>query len=243
MIWLSWYDIKRQWRNPSFWVTAALLQFILGWLFLESIETYIAQQAQLNSLGQNPGLTQFLSVHYLAPAAMILMFCSPLITMKLLAEEFRNHSYQLLQTSPMGSFSIACSKFISGWFLCLSLLLPALILPFTMQLFLSLDLITFALATLGLMLFLASCVALCLMVSSLTQQPAFAAFSSFSCFLLLWVIGNRPLAINQISPLQHIGPLLSGQVNLLDLAYFILFVMFFMALLVRSLDNKRYLGH
>lgn len=57
----------------------------------------------------------------------VLLFLIPAITMRSLAEEYRNGTMELLLTKPISSWSLVFGKFLANWFLVLLTLLPTLI--------------------------------------------------------------------------------------------------------------------
>ena len=94
-----------------------------------------------------------------------------------------------------------------------------------------------------------SFVAVGLFASTLTRQPAVAAFASFGILLMLWLLslagggsgaGDNLLA--WLSLMSHFEPLRNGLVDSRDLAFFVVFTTLFLALSVRRLDGLRLAG-
>jgi ABC-2 type transport system permease protein len=83
-------------------------------------------------------------------------------------------------------------------------------------------------------------------MSAIASQPTVAAVGSFGALLLLWIIdwagsnsGNGSALFEYISIMRHFENLLRGLVSTVDVFYFILFIVGFLSLSIRRLDNDR----
>src|SRR3569833_2180184 len=100
---------------------------------------------------------------------------------------------------------------------------------------------------LGMVLLVASFIAVGLFMSSLTAQPTIAAVSTFGVLLLLWIIdwaGSSRVAElgsvqSYLSMLRHYEPLLKGMFNTSDVVYYLLLIATFLILTIRRLDAER----
>lgn len=240
-------ELRSMFLSPLAWAILAVMQAILGFMFLSQLDTFLMVQPQLAMLKDGPGLTDIVVAPLLGNAAIVLLLVTPLLTMRLICEERRNQTLSLLFSAPLSMTEIVLGKYLGVLaFLAITLALIAL-MPLSLLLGGSIDFGMFASGLLGLALLLASFAAIGVYMSSLTTHPAVAAITTFGALLLLWILdwmgggtgseGGNVLAY--LSMLRHFEPLLKGVFNSGDVAYFALFIITFLVLSVRRLDYDR----
>jgi len=181
-------ELYRLFLSPLAWVVLAASQLILAYLFLSYIDHFSAIQAKISAIPGAPGVTELVAMPLLNNAATILLLITPLITMRLIAEERRNDSLPLLLSAPLSITQLVLGKYLGtfGFFLVLLMLIS--LMPMSLSLSSQLDFGLLSSGLLGLILLLATFVAIGLFLSSLTKQPAIAAISTFAGLFLLWII-------------------------------------------------------
>lgn len=242
MLALARNELYRLFLSPLAWVILALSQLILAYLFLTHIDYFVQIQAKISAIPGAPGVTELIATPLLSNTATILLLLTPLITMRLIAEERRNESLPLLLSAPLSMIQLVLGKFLGtvGFFLILLLLIS--VMPLSLSAGSSLDFGLLASAFLGLVLLVASFTAIGLFLSSLTKQPAIAAITTFSTLFLLWIIDWAAQSTNifsWLSLLNHYQPLLQGEVHTSDIAYYLIVIIAFLTLTVRHLDSER----
>lgn len=247
MFTLARNELYRLFLSPLAWVILALCQLILAYLFLTHIDYFMQVQGKISAIPGAPGVTELIAVPLLSNAATILVLISPLLTMRLIAEERRNDSLPLLFSAPLSIQQIVIGKYLGtlGFFIIQLILIS--LMPLSLSLGADLDYGVITAGLLGLCLLVASFTAIGLFLSSLTSQPTIAAISTFATLFLLWIIdwaGNTQLTetsnlFNWLSLLRHYEPLLQGEVNSSDLTYYIIIIVAFLALTIRRLDAER----
>lgn len=247
MLILARNELYRLFLSPLAWVILALCQLILAYLFLTHIDYFMQVQGKISAIPGAPGITELIAVPLLNNAATLLVLVTPLLTMRLIAEERRNDSLPLLFSAPLSIQQIVMGKYLGtlGFFIIQLILIS--LMPLSLSLGADLDFGVIASALLGLSLLVASFTAIGLFLSSLTAQPTVAAMSTFATLFLLWIIdwaGNIQMTetvnlFNWLSLLRHFEPLLQGEVNSSDLAYYIIIIVAFLALTIRRLDAER----
>ncbi len=235
-------ELYRLFLSPLAWVILALSQVILAYLFLTHIDYFIQIQAKISAIPGAPGVTELVATPLLNNAATILLLLTPLITMRLIAEERRNENLPLLLSAPLSMIQIVLGKFLGtlGFFIIFLLLLS--LMPLSLAVGSHLDFGLLAAAFLGLTLLVASFTAIGLFLSSLTKQPSIAAIISFASLFLLWIIdwASQSTGIfSWLSLLNHYQPLLQGEVHTRDIAYYLIVIAVFLILTVRHLDSER----
>lgn len=239
-------ELKILFGGPMAWIILAVLQFLLAWFFLSQVDAFLAIQPQLTALVNPPGVTELIVTPLFGNAAIILLMAVPLLSMRLIAEERRNQTLNLLLSAPVSISEIILGKFL-GLMAFLSLFIGlAALMSLSLYAGATIDLGLLAGNILGLALLAASFAALGLFVSSLTAHPIIAAVGSLGAFLGLWIVNlsarDPDSLLHDLSLLKHFEPFNRGVISTADVAYYLLFIVLFLALAIRRLDNDRLRG-
>ncbi len=92
-------ELKGLFLSPMAWSILAVVEFILAYLFLAQIDTYMQYAPQLAGMEAAPGVTDIVVAPLFGNAAVILLLVAPLITMRVLSEEKRNRTLTLLMSA------------------------------------------------------------------------------------------------------------------------------------------------
>jgi ABC-2 type transport system permease protein len=121
------------------------------------------------------------------------MIVVPVITMRLIAEERRSGTLEMLITLPVRDSDVVLGKYLGALGMMLVLVLATAVYPIVMFKWPwnlgPLDTGPVVSGYLGLVLFSATTVAIGLLVSSLTDSQAIAFFITVFVLLLLWIMG------------------------------------------------------
>lgn len=239
-------ELKALFLSPLAWSILAVVQFILAYLFLAQIDTYMMFAPQLAGREDAPGVTDVIVAPLFGNAAVILLLVAPLITMRVLSEEKRSRTLSLLMSAPVSMTEIVLGKYLGvlGFFLVLLGLLALMALSLLAGT--TLDYGKLVSGLLGLALLIGAFAAAGLYMSSLTEQPTIAAVSSFGLLLLLWIInwaggsGEQVSGVfTYLSLVGHYDSLLKGLFNSTDVIYYLLFILAFLVLSIQRLDANR----
>lgn len=232
--------------SPLAWILLALIQLVLAWVFLVRLDAFLEIQSQLLQIANPPGITEIIVSPVFAMAAIILLMITPLLSMRLLAEERRNHTLTLLISAPVSIADIVLGKF-AGLMIFFTVVIALIVaLCISLRAGGALDFGLLLSNTIGLILVTACFSALGLYISSLTAQPAIAAAGSLGVLLGLWMIDLAASKtdgwLHYFSLLQHFEQFNQGLIDTLSIAYFILFIVTFLVLTIRRLDGERLHG-
>lgn len=240
-------EFKTLFSSPVAWSILAVLQLILGYLFLKQVETFMVLQPKLSTIPSSPGLTDIVVPPLFGNAAIILLLVVPLLTMRLIAEERRNKTLPLLLAAPLANSEIIIGKFLGCFGLLAVVVLLVTIMPLSLLLGGELDMGKLFANVLALLLLVAALTAAGLYLSCLAQHPIVAGIGSFGLLLLLWLVDTgtqmrdtHSAWLDYLSLLRHFQNLQSGLLSSVDVGYFVLFIGGFLLLSVRSLANLRY---
>lgn len=179
----------------------------------------------------------------------VILFLVPVLTMRLLSEEKRSHTEQLLLTAPVSRFGIVLGKYLAA--VCVYLIavsatvLDALIAsaygrvdwPCVMGNFLGLVLLGLAL------------IAVCMFLSSLTESQVIAAVTGFSVSLFLtlvdavsYVVKSRALQLlfSYLSFGERFEPFTLGIVDLGNVVFFLSVAALFVGFTTAGLERRRW---
>ena len=120
----------------------------------------------------------------------IFLFLVPILTMRLLTEETRQKTDQLLITSPLTITGIVLGKYLAAVGVFLISLLITVLYPVIMSFYALGGLAGWEIlgGYIGFFLLGASFIAVGLFFSSLTDNPLIAAVESFAALLLIWIL-------------------------------------------------------
>jgi len=233
---------------PLAWIILAVIQFILGYMFLANLDNFLLLQPQLLQLENTPGVTDIVVTPLMQIAAIILLMVMPLMTMRSIAEEKRSRSLALLISAPLSVTEIVLGKFL-GLMLFVTVLVSMLMLmPLSLYLGTTPDAGKLLAIYIGMLLLLGAFSAIGLYLSSVTENQTIAAVGTFGILLMLWVIdwlsesvdGGQSL-LAYLSLLKHHESMLEGVFDSADIAYYLLLIAAFLGLTIRQLDRERLL--
>lgn len=238
-------ELRRIFLSPLAWAVLAVLQFILGFVFINLLAEYAAGA----SMGGNDnfGVSDYIGGSLYGFANFLLLMIMPLMTMRLFAEERKANSLTLLLSAPVSLIEIVLGKFLGLLGFVAAVLLLMLAMPLALSASTDLDWGRLAAGLLGLFLLMAAFGAAGLFVSSLTREPTLAAVGSFALLLMFWLLNI--LAYNDSVPFRELFSYLSlidhyenlrrGVFDTSDAIYYVLFSAFFLWLTVLRLDLER----
>ncbi|UJF33155.1 ABC transporter permease subunit [Paenibacillus hexagrammi] len=178
----------------------------------------------------------------------IYLFIIPLLTMRLVADEFRQGTDELLLTSPAGISEIVLGKYLSAFIVQIGLVAVSLIYPLIMSAFGELDKPILWLSYLSMFLLGCAMMAIGLFASSLTNNQMVAGIAGFVILLLLWLLdwlgdafgGKLKDWIGQFSLTSHMANLQKGVLHGGDIVFYITLAAMFIVLSIQVLERKRW---
>ncbi len=239
-------ELKQLFTAPFAWILLALMQLVLAWVFLGHLDAFLEIQSQLMQITNPPGVTEIVVVPVFAMAAIVLLMVTPLLTMRLIAEERRNHTMVLLVSAPVSITDIVLGKFLGLMIFFVMMITLLAGLSFSLIAGGTLDFGLLMSNILGLLLVVACFVSLGLYISSLTAHPTIAAIGTLGLLLGLWVVdivaSDMDSFARNFSLLKHYDYFNRGIIDSFSIVYFVLFIVTFLILTIRCLDGERLRG-
>ena len=239
-------ELRSTFLSPLAWILIGVIQIILGLITSARFEDYIKRiQPQQDKYQIAEGVTAFLIQPQYIWLAVIMLFATPILTMRIFSDERRNRTLTLLYSAPITMTEIALGKYLGLLALLLIMLATFTIMPLSILFFSRIDFGLLASYLLGTYLFMASIGAIGFYASSLTENPIIAAILAFFVMLLISVTIFLPadspekFSTAELSPFVHLLNFNSGSFGSQDLFYFIILVTVFLVLTIHRLDRDR----
>ena len=179
--------------------------------------------------------------------AIILLFFTPVLTMKLFAEERKSGTIELLLTSPITDGQVVLGKFLASWTLLLIMLGLTLFFPLLAQRFGPLDSGVLLSGYFGVILIGSSFLALGVLMSSMCKNQLVAALTSFGILITLWVIGSLSSQygavgefLSYLSLLEHYDDFTRGVILLKDVIYYMSFTAVCLFATFKSIESSKW---
>ena len=210
--------------TPLAWVLLGVAQFLLAYVFLRLLQAFGETQGQLQALPGAPGVTRLVAMPLFETCAFVLMLLVPILTMRSLAEERRAQTMALLLSAPVSAAEIVLGKYLGVLGFVLIVVALCAVMPISLYAGTTLDHGQLLAGLMGLILVASTFVAVGLLASALSTQPAMAAALAFAILALLWMLdwgADRAGVFSYLSVLSHLRVLLRGIVDTAYIAYFL----------------------
>ncbi len=185
-------------------------------------------------------------------APWVLIFLVPAITMRLLSDEFKTGTFEILQTRPLTKWQIAGGKYISVLLVLIFVIVPTFIYIITIKNLSAgggIDGGGIAGSYIGLFLLAAVFAAIGLCCSSFTNNAVVAfLISAFACLLLYFgfnAVSNLPsfqgradYYIGMIGIDFHYRSVSRGLLDSRDVIYFASLILLFLVITVKNLQKR-----
>jgi len=204
-----WTIAKREYDNyfnsPLAYVVAFAILLPLGIYF--SLILYVTAQNSFMGGGSAPDSTP---INWLF--VFLMVFLSPALTMRLLSDEARMGTLELMLTAPIRDFELVAGKWLGAMLFVLSIALMTLVFPIVLENLVSpgIDWKLMISSYIGLVLICAAMLAIGVGISAIFTNQFAAYFVTLGLFFFLWFMISLPA-----NYLQEAGQVL----NYLSLSY------------------------
>ena len=225
-------EFKSYLASPMAYVVTGIFLVLTGFFFQSSLTTY----SETSIRG------------FLVWGSILLLLLAPVLTMRLLAEEKKMGTLELLLTAPVRDNEVIMGKFLGS----LAILTAMLALTFYYSLLLMWfgdpDWGPIATGYLGLFLLGGISLAVGLFASSLTSNQIVAAVVAGGILCALWFLGMAadllPEALGEVisylSLYYYFPDFMRGVIDTRGIIYYLSITVLFLFLAIRSLENSRW---
>ena len=230
-------ELNSYFVSPIAYVAVAVYLVIAGFIFVLEVNGMATYGAPV-SLESEFGTMVFLW----------LIFAPPL-TMRLLAEEQRMGTLELLLTSPVRDWEVVVGKFLSGAAVLLLTIVITCAYGLMLKIYGNADVGPMAAGYLGLFLTGASLMSIGVLASSMTQNQVIAAVLAFVITLILWVLGAAGQLVSNVTVSQvfsqmgffeHTSNFWRGVIDTNDIVYFLSVIALALFTATRVLETRRW---
>jgi ABC-2 type transport system permease protein len=181
--------------------------------------------------------------------SIIIVFVTPLLTMRLMSDDRRQKTDQALLTAPVSLYSIVLGKFFAALSVFALGFAPTLVFEMIVLSMVEVNFLSYLYALLGAILLGAALIAIGMFISSLTESSVVAAILTFVINILIIYASNLSsmiqvswiaTVIEKIAFINAFNNFGSTAFSIPDVFHFLSITAAFLFLSVRSLEKRRW---
>ncbi len=227
-------ELSIYFATPTAYVVAGVFLALAGVFFTDSVDRPFAEATMQGVLVN--------SVFFLVP------LLTPILTMRLLAEEQKLGTIELLLTSPVRDYEVIVAKYLASFIILSAMVLLTLFYVLILSYYSAPDPGPIISGYLGFLLYGGAGLAIGLAASSLTGNQIVSAVVGFGITFLFTVIdrvggiltGTAANVLQQLSMTTHYDAFARGVIDMGDVVYYLLLIAVFLFLASRSLESRRW---
>ncbi len=253
-------ELSVYFTTPVAYVMLTVVAFFAAQFFSGALDAYRFLASRAVQF-QNPGLldrmnlTDLVVGRLFGSVAVFIVVAAPFLSMRLLAEEKRSRTFELLLTLPVRPFEIVLGKYLAAMAVVLAALAVVAFFPAVLAVAgrgaaggSAVEWQTVGTGLLGLLLLGAMAMSLGLFLSALTESVVVAALLSLVLLLGLWVVtlfsigteGPVKELTQALSASEHLSAFLAGRVEVRDLVYYLSLTALGLYLTDRAVEGHRW---
>lgn len=230
---IAWKETKSYFGTPAAYIVGAMFLGLTGVFFVADVTAPFAEAGVR-------GIVEW--------ASFFIIFLAPLLTMRLLAEEQKLGTLELLLTSPVRDWEVVLGKYIASFLILAAIVAVTLYYVVLLYSFGDPDTGPVLSGYLGLLLYGAAALAIGLLGSSLSSNQIVAAVVGIAILLMLSfvnliaeiVTGIASEVFNGMSMNEHIADFSRGVIDTSSVVFFLSLTAVFLFLTIRSLETRRW---
>jgi len=244
-------ELKAYFYSPIAYIVAGVFLGLVGYFFYSSMQGFSMQAVQFSAstseiTGFNP--TNVIMKGLFRSMGTVFVLLTPLITMRLIAEEKRARTMELLMTSPLSIMTIIAGKFIAALIIYSIIIMSTIYIPLTIEYFSTVSWTHVFTGYLGLLLIGMAMISVGVLCSAVTDKQVIAAVLTIGILVLFWFIGggigghteNITNIMRELSLFSHFENLYSGLLDTRDIVYLLSFAVVALFLSHRVLESGRW---
>ena len=228
--------------GPLAYVLAAVFLLLTGYFFYSELALFVL----VGGANQALGLWRFVFLDYRLVALLVV----PLLTMRLLAEERKLGTLELLWSFPVREREILAGKFLAALAVYLVLLAGTAVGPLILYAFHPFPPAPLVAGYLGMVLLGVAFVACGTAASTVTENQVVSAMLTYGVLVFSWFVTWNEAAIGerlapfllQFSLFDHFYSFAQGVIDSRDVVYLFAFAAFFLFLALRALGARAWRG-
>jgi ABC-2 type transport system permease protein len=244
-------ELRYYFQSITAYVTMAVFLLLSGYFFFSIFRFYTLLSYQA---ARNPEFTSGLNLveGIMRPLfnniSIIMLLVLPLLTMRLIAEERRQGTFELLLTYPVTDAQVVLGKFLAAVSVFTVMIATTFLYPLILEILADPEWGAMLTGYSGIFLVGCTFIAMGVFFSSVTDSQLIAGVLTFGLALFFLIIGwavpfvgpRFSSIIAQFSLLQHFGSFAKGIIATQDIGYYLFLSIFFIFLSIRSLESTRW---
>jgi ABC-2 type transport system permease protein len=210
-------ELKSYFDSPVAYIVLVAFLLVAGWMLFSTL--FLSERADMRI---------FFNPSFFSPTALLVII-APAISMRLMAEERKTGTLELLTSMPISDTQVVAGKFLAALLLMASGLALTLMYPITISNIGPLDWGPVASGYLGVLLFSGTLLAIGLACSSITDNQVVAFILSFlicaALYFVYWLQFFLPywLAswVGYLSVSSHLSNMAKGVIDTRDILYYL----------------------
>jgi ABC-2 type transport system permease protein len=245
-------EVSQFFRSNIAYAVAFGVMLFLGILFSSNV--YGGVQSNLSGFSMQPVTADQIALSTLGVLTFLMFIIAPLLTMRLIAEENREGTLEVLMTLPMSDWAFVAGKYLAAWTFYTVLLLLTLAYVLILGTIGVPDAGLTAVAYLGAWLYGGVTLAVAMVWSAVTEDQIVAAFLGAATVLILFLasslaqllstraeLGGLSEFIRTLSLTSHYqDTMLLGVLRAEDIAYFVLVIIFALFVTTLIVGSRRW---
>lgn len=248
---IGWRDLKSIFTSPLFYVTAGFCTAVWSGLYLVAIQNFANNSSiMMQRGGAGMNIHDAVFQRHLGIVHLIMILAVPALTMRLLAEEKSQRTYDLLLTSPISSRQIVGGKMMAGILAAWGLVAVSFVYPAVTSFYADIQWGQLLGAYLAIMLLVATYVAVGLFASSLTESVFLAIVMGVIFNVVLLVLGGSGVELAEGSAWRkvfehlnlgyHYIEFVGGSIRTTSLVFFASIVFLYGFMAERVVESSRW---
>ena len=229
---IAWKEIQIYFSNPMAYIVALIFLAVTGFFFVLDLTDPFPEASLTN---------------FFFGATIVLILLAPALTMRLLAEEQKLGTIELLLTSPVRDWEVIVGKYLSSLVFMLAMIGFTLYYPLLLVLFGRPDPGPMYSGYMGLVLYSAAALAIGILTSTLTNNQIIAFVVAAGILLLMYFVntgagsgeGIWAILVTEIGMRSHFDDFERGIIDTKHIIYFLSVTAFFLFLSIRALESRR----
>ncbi len=226
-------EVEAYFLSPAAYAFMGVFLLLTGWFFTAGL--FVSQYVEMSTVFAN--------------MTFIFIFIAPLLTMRLLADERRTGTDELLLTAPLTTWQVVIGKYLASLTVYLALLVATSAYPILLQRYGFPDWTAIATGYVGAFLVGAAYLSVGVLASGMTSSQMVAGLLGFGFLLLSLVVDRAALVtgglvaqvLDAISVAARADAFYQATVSLPNTFYLISFTAGMLFLTVRILERRRWL--
>ena len=218
--------------SPMAYIVISVFLLITGWFFTSDL--FLSNDSSLRSI--------------FSIIPFIFIFFVPAVTMRLLSEERKSGTIELLFTMPVSDSEIVIGKFLAGISLLAAALIFTLPYAFTIMILGEPDIGMLVAGYLGLILMGAAYVSIGVFASTISKNQVVSFIIAFMIIFVLWLIDKflvfvPPAFVSLFQYMSidyHFANISRGVIDSRDVLYYLSLSLFMLSLAKLSLESRKW---